>query len=217
MRTLAASAMPACSRSKARRRTASPLPMRTNSLTTSPLPRGAKAYRRTAGRFRADRHRVSESRRHPLITNQNGRRIEERGRSNLFVVFDEPDIDIAALDTGELQVTVKDVDVYDPNTGDISSNGVRNIAARFIDIEYDEESFFVRHVYSLGANDPYKALKTALRAEIDKDAWASIYSARSRPFPRPRDGAFAVKLINHFGDEVMKVYRGYRQDAVSTR
>jgi adenine-specific DNA-methyltransferase len=143
--------------------------------------------------------------------------LKNTGKGNLFVVFGEPDIDIATLDSGELQVTVKGVDVYDPNTGEIRSNDARDIAAWFIDTEYNEESFFVRHAYFLGANDPYKALKTALRAEIDEEAWATLYSATSRPFPRPRDGVFAVKVINHFGDEVMKVYRGYRPDAVSAR
>lgn len=119
----------------------------------------------------------------------------------------EPDIDVETLDTGELQVTVKGVDVYDPNTGDIRSSDVRDIAAWFIDTDYNEESFFVRHAYFLGASDPYKALKTALRAEIDEDAWVTLYRATSRPFRRPRDGVIAVKVINHFGDEVMKVYR----------
>jgi adenine-specific DNA-methyltransferase len=133
--------------------------------------------------------------------------LKNTGKGNLFVVFGEPDIDVATLDTGELQVTVKGVDVYDPNTGDIRSNDVRDIAAWFIDTDYNEESFFVRHAYFLGGNDPYKALKTALRAEIDEDAWATLYRATSRPFPRPRDGVIAVKVINHFGDEVMKVYR----------
>ncbi len=133
--------------------------------------------------------------------------LKNTGKGNLFVVFGEPDIDVATLDGGELQVTVKGVDVYDPNTGDIRSNDVRDIAAWFIDTDYNEESFFVRHAYFLGAADPYKALKTALRAEIDEDAWATLYRATSRPFPRPRDGVIAVKVINHFGDEVMKVYR----------
>ena len=133
--------------------------------------------------------------------------LKNTGKGNLFVVFGEPDIDVETLDTGELRVTVKGVDVYDPNTGDIRSNDVRDIAAWFIDTEYNEESFFVRHAYFLGANDPYESLKTALRAEIDADAWATLYSATSRPFPRPRDGVIAVKVINHFGDEVMKVYR----------
>ncbi len=133
--------------------------------------------------------------------------LKNTGKGNLFVVFGEPDIAVETLGTGELQVTVKGVDVYDPNTGDIRSNDVRDIAAWFIDTDYNEESFFVRHAYFLGANDPYKSLKTALRAEIDEDAWATLYRATSRPFPRPRDGVIAVKVINHFGDEVMKVYR----------
>jgi adenine-specific DNA-methyltransferase len=133
--------------------------------------------------------------------------LKNTGKGNLFVVFGEPDIDIETLDTGELRVKVNGVDVYDPNTGDIRSNDVKDIAAWFIDTDYNEESFFVRHAYFLGANDPYKALKTALRAEIDEDAWATLYSATSRPFARPRDGVIAVKVINHFGDEVMKVYR----------
>jgi adenine-specific DNA-methyltransferase len=133
--------------------------------------------------------------------------LKNTGKGNLFVIFGEPDIDIETLDAGELRVTVRGVDVYDPNTGDIRSNDVRDIAAWFIDTDYNEESFFVRHAYFLGANDPYKALKTALRAEINEEAWSTLYSATSRPFPRPRDGVIAVKVINHFGDEVMKVYR----------
>ena len=133
--------------------------------------------------------------------------LKNTGKGNLFVIFGEPDIDIETLDAGELRVTVNGVDVYDPNTGDIRSNDVRDIAAWFIDTDYNEESFFVRHAYFLGANDPYKALKTALRAEIDEEAWSTLYSATSRSFPRPRDGVIAVKVINHFGDEVMKVYR----------
>ena len=98
------------------------------------------------------------------------------------------------------------VDVFDPNTGDIRSNDTAGIAAWFIDTDYDEESFFVRHAYFLGANDPYKSLKAALRAEIDEEAWATLYRDVSRPFPRPETGRIAVKVINHFGDEVMKVF-----------
>jgi adenine-specific DNA-methyltransferase len=133
--------------------------------------------------------------------------LKNTGKGNLFVIFGEPDIRHETLDTGELRVTVRGIDVYDPNTGDIRSNDVRDIAAWFIDTDYNEESFFVRHAYFLGANEPYKALKTALRAEIDEEAWSTLYRATSRPFPRPRDGVIAVKVINHFGDEVMKVYR----------
>jgi adenine-specific DNA-methyltransferase len=132
--------------------------------------------------------------------------LKNTGRGNMFVVFGEPDVEI--LDDGgpEIRVKVNGVDVFDPNTGDIRSNDTKGIAAWFIDTDYNEESFFVRHAYFLGANDPYKSLKVALQAEIDEDAWATLYSDTSRSFARPAGGRIAVKVINHFGDEVMKVF-----------
>ena len=133
--------------------------------------------------------------------------LKNTGKGNLFIVFGEPDVEIETLEGGQLQVRVLGVDVFDPNTGDVRSGDTKSIAAWFIDTDYDEESFFVRHAYFLGANDPYKALKTALRAEIDEAAWATLYRDVSRPFDRPRSGRIAVKVINHFGDEVMKVFR----------
>lgn len=133
--------------------------------------------------------------------------LKNTGKGNLFIVFGEPDIDIETLPGDQLQVRVKGVDVFDPNTGDIRSGDTKSIAAWFIDTDYDEESFFVRHAYFLGANDPYQSLKTALRAEIDEAAWATLYRDTSRAFDRPKHGRIAVKVINHFGDEVMKVFR----------
>jgi adenine-specific DNA-methyltransferase len=135
-----------------------------------------------------------------------GGELKNTGKGNLFVVFGEPDIDIEDLPDGSLRVRVKGIDVFDPNTGEIRSNDTKGIAAWFIDDDYNEKSFFVRHAYFLGANDPYKALKTALKAEIDEAAWATLYSDVSRPFKRPATKKIAVKVINHFGDEVMKVF-----------
>jgi adenine-specific DNA-methyltransferase len=125
---------------------------------------------------------------------------------NLFVVFGEPDIDIETLDDGMIRVRINGIDVFKPQTGEIESGGPESIALWMIDTDYNEESFFVRHAYFLGANDPYKALKTTLKAEIDEEAWASLNSDTSRPFPKPASGRIAVKVINHLGDEVMKVF-----------
>jgi adenine-specific DNA-methyltransferase len=132
--------------------------------------------------------------------------LKNTGRGNMFIVFGEPDVEI--LDDGgeTIRVKVNGVDVFDPNTGAIRSDGTSGVAAWFIDTDYNEESFFVRHAYFLGANDPYKSLKTALKAEIDEEAWATLYSDTSRPFERPSHRKIAVKVINHFGDEVMKVF-----------
>lgn len=132
--------------------------------------------------------------------------LKNTGKGNLFTVFGEPDIDILEEPDGRIAVRVNGVDIYDPNTGEVRSNDVKGIAAWFIDTAYNEESFFVRHAYFLGANDPYKQLKTTLKAEIDEDAWATLYRNVSRPFERPESGRIAVKVINHFGDEVMKVF-----------
>ena len=136
--------------------------------------------------------------------------LKNTGNGNLFVIFGEPDIDVLDAEDGQVQVRVNGVDVFHPNTGEVRSDGPEGIACWFIDTDYNQESFFVRHAYFLGAGDPYKSLKTTLRAEIDEDAWATLHSATSRPFPRPESGRIAVKVINHLGDEVMKVFRvGY--------
>ena len=133
--------------------------------------------------------------------------LKNTGKGNLFVIFGEPDITLEETDEGTLQVRIDGVDIYDPSTGQVRSDDTDGIACWFIDTDYDEESFFVRHAYFLGANDPYKALKTTLKAEIDEDAWASLNSDISRPFPKPTSGRIAVKVINHLGDEAMKVIR----------
>jgi adenine-specific DNA-methyltransferase len=133
--------------------------------------------------------------------------LKNTGKGNLFVIFGEPDIDIINLKSGELQLKVKGVDVFHPNTGEVRSDGAEGIACWFIDTDYNEESFFVRHAYFLGANDPYKALKTSLKAEINQEAWLTLHSDTSRPFTKPTSGRIAVKVINHLGDEVMKVFR----------
>ena len=133
--------------------------------------------------------------------------LKNTGKGNLFVIFGEPDIDILDADEGQIQVRVNGVDVFHPNTGEVRSDGPEGIACWFIDTDYNEEAFFVRHSYFLGASDPYKSLKTTLKAEIDADAWATLHSDISRPFDKPDSGRIAVKVINHLGDEVLKVFR----------
>ncbi|MCW5882471.1 MAG: site-specific DNA-methyltransferase [Anaerolineae bacterium] len=128
------------------------------------------------------------------------------GAGNLFVIFGEPDIAIRDAGDGQIEVEIRGVDVFHPQSGEVRSSGPDGIACWFIDTDYNEESFFVRQAYFLGMNDPYGALKTTLKAEIDAEAWESLYRAVSRPFPRPATGRIAVKVINHLGDEVMKVF-----------
>jgi adenine-specific DNA-methyltransferase len=133
--------------------------------------------------------------------------LKNTGKGNLFVIFGEPDIDLITEKDGKLRVKVNGVDVFKPQTGEVVSDGADGIACWFIDTDYNEESFFVRHAYFLGANDPYNALKNTLKTEINPEAWATLNSDTSRPFDNPKNGRIAVKVINHLGDEVMKVFR----------
>jgi adenine-specific DNA-methyltransferase len=133
--------------------------------------------------------------------------LRNTGKGNLFVIFGEPDIDILDAEDGKIRVKINGVDVFDPNSGEIRSDEADGIACWFVDTDYNEESFFVRHAYFLGQNDPYRALRTTLKAEINEEAWDTLHSSVSRPFDRPKSGRIAVKVINHLGDEVMKVFR----------
>jgi adenine-specific DNA-methyltransferase len=141
--------------------------------------------------------------------------LKKTGSGNLFMVFGEPDIDIKITPPnlplskgrqGGVTVRINGLDIYDPTTGEIRSNSTDDIACWFIDTNYNGESFFVRHAYFTGADKPFEKLKNALRAEIDEAAWSSLYSTESRPFDKPETGKIAVKVINHYGDEVLKVF-----------
>jgi adenine-specific DNA-methyltransferase len=132
--------------------------------------------------------------------------LKKTGAANLFMVFGEPDITVEATDGDKLTIEIRGVDTYNPTTGEIRSDSTEEIACWFLDTEYNGESFFVRHAYFLGADDPYDKLKRALRADIDEAAWSTMHRAKSRPFPKPATGKIAIKVINHYGDEVLKVY-----------
>jgi len=134
-----------------------------------------------------------------------GQELKKTGAGNLFTVFGEPDIEILA--TGDtVVVELRGVDVFDPTTGEVRSNDTGQIALWMIDTNYNGDSFFVRHCYFTGGGDPYRRLRTALKADIDADAWASLRATTSRPFGKPETGRIAVKVINDYGDEVMKVF-----------
>ena len=135
-----------------------------------------------------------------------GNDLKKTGAGNLFTVFGEPDLEVVEDGGGKVRVRLRGVDVYDPNTGEIRSDSTDQIALWMVDTNYNGESFFVRHCYFTGGQDPYKRLKHALKADINEEAWESLYSTESRAFDRPETGRIAVKVINDYGDEVMKVF-----------
>ena len=132
--------------------------------------------------------------------------LKKTGAGNLFMVFGEPDIEIRKEGGDEYVAKIRGLDIYDPTTGAVKSHDTDDIACWFIDTDYDEESFFVRHAYFVGAGDPYEKLRKALRTDIDESAWQTLYRTTSRPFKKPSTGKIAIKVINHYGDEVLKAY-----------
>ncbi len=126
---------------------------------------------------------------------------------NLFTIFGQPDVDIRRVGEGQLQVEIRGLDTYNPTNGEVVPQSTADIACWFIDTAYDNRQFFVRHAYFLGGDDPYDKLRRALRADIDEAAWSSLNSTVSRPFPVPDSGCIAIKVINHYGDEILKVYQ----------
>ena len=134
--------------------------------------------------------------------------LKKTGSGNLFIAFGEPDVKVKKTKEGII-VEIAGVDVYDPVKSEIRSSGSgdpeHDIAAWFIDTNYNGEAFFVTHAYFLGADKPYEKLKKALKADINEEVWDELCSTISRPFPIPKTGHIAIKVINHYGDEVMKV------------
>ena len=140
--------------------------------------------------------------------------LKKTGAGNLFLYFGEPDIQpidaktgrLQPLENGQYQIEILGLDIYDPTTGKVRAHTTDDIACWFIDTNYNGESFFVRHAYFTGAGDPYKKLKKALKADINEAAWSEIYSTQSRIFDKPQNGKIAVKVINHYGDEVVRIF-----------
>lgn len=165
--------------------------------------------------FALDPHVSEEAKRYPNLTVLPVRMnpdltlsddlLKKTSAANLFMIFGEPDLEIRRED-GQVVVEVRGLDIYDPTTGEIRNSSTDDIACWFIDTNYNEESFFVRHAYFTGGDEPYEQLARALRADVDEEAWQALYTTVSRPFDPPATGRIAVKIINHYGDEVLKVY-----------
>jgi adenine-specific DNA-methyltransferase len=133
--------------------------------------------------------------------------LKKTGSGNLFTIFGEPDLDLTRQPDGKYVVKIKGLDVFDPTTSEVRSSSTADIACWFLDTDYDDENFFVRHAYFCGGDEPYEKLQRALKAEIDEAAWQKLYTTESMPFDPPKSGKIAIKVINHYGDEVLKVYR----------
>ena len=133
--------------------------------------------------------------------------LKNTGAGNLFTVFGQPDITINPVDDDTITVRLSGLDIYDPNKGTVRSTDADDIACWFIDTNYNDDAFFVRHAYFSGSvGGTFDALKRTLRSEINFEAWEALNRTESLPFPRPATNKIAVKAINHYGDEALRVF-----------
>lgn len=132
--------------------------------------------------------------------------LKATGKGNLFVIFGEPAIEILPAEDGRIRVKVNGVDVFHPQTGEVRSDGPEGIACWFIDTDYNEESFFVRHAYFLGSQNPYSVEDDAEGRDQRRRLGHAVQRYLAS-LPQAEVGRIAVKVINHLGDEVMKVFK----------
>ena len=132
--------------------------------------------------------------------------LDDKGvNANAFVIYGEPDVDILR-EGADFRVQLNGVDVYVPKLNAVRSGEIDDIDCWMVDTDYNEQCFIARQVFFPDNPTLYKALKKMLNNDIDAEEWESAAGTLSHPFPRPDSNKIAVKVINHFGDEVMKIY-----------
>lgn len=132
--------------------------------------------------------------------------LDDKGvNANAFVIYGEPDVDILR-EGNNFRVQLNGVDVYVPKLNTVRSGEVDDIDCWMVDTDYNEQCFVARQVFFPDNPTLYKALKKMLNNDIDAEEWEAAAGTLSHPFPRPYSNKIAVKVINHFGDEVMKIY-----------
>jgi adenine-specific DNA-methyltransferase len=125
--------------------------------------------------------------------------------SQLFTVFGQPDVDVHPSHGKTWVAELRGVDTYDPTTGEVKSSRGRDVAAWFLDHDYDGRTFCVCQAFFPGGDNPWAKLGRALRGVIDEEAFARMRGTKSAPF-RPGDhNRVAVKVIDFRGNEVIKV------------
>lgn len=132
--------------------------------------------------------------------------LDDKGvNANAFVIYGEPDVDILR-EGNNFRVQLNGVDVYVPKLNTVRSGEIDDIDCWMVDSDYNEQCFVARQVFFPDNPTLYKALKKMLNNDIDAEEWEAAAGTLSHPFPRPYSNKIAVKVINHFGDEVMKIY-----------
>ena len=125
--------------------------------------------------------------------------LDDRHADNAFVSIGEPDVEITENpeNTDEIIVEVLGHDTYNPATGQIMASDADGIDCWMIDTNYDGKSFFAHRIHfpGKGKDRQIKAFKRDLGARVDPKLWTSMLSTQSAPFPKPKTGRIAVRIV----------------------
>jgi len=125
--------------------------------------------------------------------------------SQIFTVFGQPDVGVQKHKDGTYRVELRGVDIYDPLTGKVHSARGEDVAAWFLDTDYDGMTFHICQAFFPGDADAWEKLQRALKAQIDPEAFEQMRGTVSFPFEPGEHKRIAVKVIDFQGNEVVRV------------
>ena len=125
--------------------------------------------------------------------------------SQIFTVFGQPDVNVQKQKDGTFVVELRGVDIYDPLTGEVHSTRGEDVAAWFLDTDYDGRTFHICQAFFPGDPDAWEKLQRALKAQIDPEAFDRMRGTVSFPFQPGEHRRIAVKVIDFRGNEVVRV------------
>jgi adenine-specific DNA-methyltransferase len=125
--------------------------------------------------------------------------------SQIFTVFGQPDVRVEKQKDGTYRVELRGVDIYDPLSGEVHSTRGEDVAAWFLDTDYDGKTFKISQAFFPGDPDAWEKLQRALKAQIAPEAFEQMRGTVSFPFQPGEHQRIAVKVIDFRGNEVVRV------------
>lgn len=104
-------------------------------------------------------------------------------------------------------VELRGVDIYDPLTGEVHSTRGEDVAAWFLDTDYDGKTFHICQAFFPGDPEAWEKLQRALKAQIDPEVCERMRGTVSFPFQPGENRRIAVKVIDFRGNEVVRVIK----------
>ena len=125
--------------------------------------------------------------------------------SQIFTVFGQPDVHLERQKDGSYIVELRGVDIYDPLTGETQHARGTDVAAWFLDTDYDGMTFHICQAFFPGDANAWDKLQRALRTQIAPETFELMRSTISFPFKPGKHKRIAAKVIDFRGNEVVRV------------